>query len=486
MQIKYIKNISDIKSLADTVFINYYKNDSDYKYDTKEEKFVNIKIALKEDSSKISERSFIRLLKKSIMDTKKANIGKAVLDLKKLLEISEDCVDVANKDKFIQNITSYILIAGYKFDKYKTEKTNKLKEIYIVADFDKNIMDLLRSGEIYGESTNISRDLSNTPGNDMTPSILANFAENLFKKEIKDKDSKLKINILSEKECKKLGMNLFCAVSQGSSEESKLIVIEYMNGKKDEKPIVFVGKGITFDTGGLNVKTQKMEDMIMDMTGGGAVISAMRGIVDLKIKKNIIAIVPAVENALSGSSYRPGDIIKSMSGITVEIGNTDAEGRLILADAITFSEKYNPRIIIDVATLTGAAIISLGEKASGLVSFDKDLKQKVLDLSEENHEYMYPLPAWEEYRDDIKSNVADIININNKKASGGGSITAGMFIYEFVNKLNMDRRNIKIKDNISWAHIDIAPRMTSNYQDNLESGAVGEPVKTLIDIAIKL
>lgn len=533
MKIKYIKNTNNIKYNKNIININFYQNETEVLYDDKDKKFINVKIRNNNDSdkdnflvksddnydkdrpivknddnsntdnngiSKLSERDLMRILKKSIMESKKSGAKTVIFNYFNFIKLAKQHFTIiVNEDKFIQNITTYILIAAYKFEKYQTIKTNKLEEILIVGDIDQKTLNLLKLGEIYGESTNMARDLSNIPANDMTPEKLAKFTTNIFVNKIKNKQSnynKVKVKILKESECKALNMNLFCAVGQGSVEDSKLIVIEYMGGQKDERPIVFVGKGITFDTGGLNLKLRDMKEMIMDMTGGATVISAVQGIIESGIKKNVIAIVPALENALSGSSYRPGDIITSMSGITVEINNTDAEGRLVLADAITYSERYNPRIIVDIATLTGASMVALGEKASCVISFDKDLRESIINIAENNHEYMFALPAWEEYRGDIKSDVADISNINNKKAYGADAITGGMFIYEFVNKIENNKRNNfknkkpkdknlnnKKEENISWMHIDIAPRMMSNYQDNLEYGALGEPVKTLIDIA---
>jgi leucyl aminopeptidase len=230
------------------------------------------------------------------------------------------------------------------------------------------------------KAVNFARDLANTPGNDMTPAHLADETKSIFKN-----NKNVKVKIIEEVEAKRLGMNLFLAVGNGSQHASKLIVCEYFNTNKNERPTVLIGKGITFDTGGLNLKLgSSMNEMIMDMTGGAVCIATLKAVSDLKLKKNLIVIVPAVENAIGGESYRPGDIIKSMEGLTVEIDDTDAEGRLVLADSITYSKKYNPKYLFDVATLTGAALSALGEYATVTMTKDKALSEKIFELSQKS------------------------------------------------------------------------------------------------------
>ena len=295
----------------------------------------------------------------------------------------------------------------------------------------------------------------------MTPGLLAAEAVKMAK------NTKIKTSILNENEIKKLKMGGILGVSRGSSERSKLIILEYKNGD-NEKPIVLVGKGITFDSGGLNIKVENgLKDMHMDMSGGAAVICALVLAAKLKIKKNIVGIIPAVENMPSGASYRPGDILKMMSGITVEVVNTDAEGRIILADALTYAKKYNPRLVIDVATLTGSAMSALGQRASAIFSKDEKLISLFRELGEESGDYVWPLPLWDEYGEDIKGTFGDISNIG--KSNYGGAITAAMFLYQFAKKM-------------SWVHIDMAPRMTSIEDDFLAKGAAGAPVRLLIKI----
>lgn len=453
MNIKY-----ENKIYKNTTELNLYIKDKDKK---EKQNLINIKL-----ENEYSNRAFIKLIRFIIIEAKKID----ALNLSISWQQIKDIKIKNNKDYLYDDIwkakvlTENLILSDYVFDKYKSKKSNTIENIFIYDNISNLEREEMRIGEIIANSTNIARDLSNTPSNDMTPTILANKAKSIFK------NTKVKIKIIEEAEAKKLKMGLFLAVGQGSKEDSKFIICEYMNGNKNERPIVLIGKGITFDTGGLNLKLSAMEEMIMDMSGGATVLSALKAIVDLKIKKNIIAIVPAVENAISGYAYKPGDIITSMSGITVEIGNTDAEGRLVLADAISYSAKYNPRIIIDVATLTGACLVALGQHATGLMTNDNNLEKIIMKESEMTGELVWPLPLWDEYRSYLKSDNADINNIS--KGRYGGSITAGIFLKTFI-------ENIK---DVSWAHLDMAPRMTSVEGDNLNKGSTGEPTKLLIEV----
>lgn len=246
--------------------------------------------------------------------------------------------------------------------------------------------------------------------------------------------------------------------------------MEFWGSKnKKEAPLILIGKGITYDTGGLNVKPSgAMHDMHMDMSGGSSVMAAIVAASKLGIKKNIVALVPAAENAISSRSMRAGDIVTSMSGKTVEILHTDAEGRLVLADALTYSERYKPRAIVDVATLTGAALVALGQQASAVMTRDLNLEATLRALGEESGDLVWPLPLWDEYKSPLKSARADISNIATNFARWGGAIEGGMFLDSFAPK------------NTPWAHLDIAPRMDSITSDKLAKGSTGEPVRLLI------
>ena len=242
--------------------------------------------------------------------------------------------------------------------------------------------------------------------------------------------------------------------------------MEYTGGEPDEQPIVLVGKGVTFDTGGLNLKpSNAIYEMHMDMSGGAAVIHSIVLAARLKLKKNVVALIPAAENMVSGSSYHPGDVLKGMSGKTIEILNTDAEGRVILSDALTYAKRYKPRLVVDVATLTGAAMVALGQRASAIFTRDPELENRFRALGEATGDYVWPMPLWDEYEAEIKGTFGDWANLG--KNSYGGAITGAMFLYQFA------------KD-YPWVHIDMAPRMTSTDGDNLARGAAGEPVRLLL------
>jgi leucyl aminopeptidase len=276
----------------------------------------------------------------------------------------------------------------------------------------------------------------------------------------------IKVTILEKKEIKTLKMGGILGVSQGSVEEPRFIVMEYFGAAKTKSPIVLVGKGITFDTGGINLKpSDYISDMHMDMSGGAAVIHTLVLAAKLKIKKNLIGLIPAAENMPSGSSYRPGDILISMSGKTIEIGNTDAEGRVVLADALTYAERYKPELVIDVATLTGAAVVALGQRASAIFSREEKHLRALQTAGEAVGDYVWPLPLWEEFEEDIKGTFGDWSNTG--KTRWGGAITAAAFLSQFAK-------------NYSWLHIDIAPRMTTIDGEYLAKGAAGAPIQLLI------
>ncbi len=307
----------------------------------------------------INRRKFILLCRQIIQEAKKHRAKKIAVDFSDL-----DLKSVSKKTEEIAEIAAENFeMANYEFVKYKTppkEGFGFVEEIQIVVE-KKNIIAIekgIRKGQIIGQEVNACRNLGNTPGGDMTPKALADD----LRKAIQGTDIKMKI--LEEEEMKKLGMGGILGVSRGSIEKSKFIILKYLALKK-EKPIVFIGKGITFDTGGLNVKPENyMADMHLDMIGGAAVAHAMIAAAKLGVKKKIIGLIPAVENMPSGQSYRPGDILKTISGKTIEVANTDAEGRIILADAHGYAERYDPKLVINIATLTGAAGVALGERAS--------------------------------------------------------------------------------------------------------------------------
>ncbi len=359
-------------------------------------------------------------------------------------------------------------IANFEFIKYQTPPKggwNFVENVSISSGED--VSGALREGKVIGEEINKTRALSNTPGGDMTPELLAKAAITA------GKHSGFRVKVLQENEMKKLGMGGVLGVARGSAERPKFIIMEYLKGEK-EKPIVLVGKGVTFDSGGLNLKPSSgIYEMHMDMSGGAAVIHILAAAARLKLAKNIVGLIPAVENMPSGSSYHPGDLLKTMSGKTIEILNTDAEGRVILSDALSYAKRYDPNVVIDIATLTGAAMVAIGQRASVIFSTDEKIQKEMMESGELAGDYVWPLPLWEEYENDIKGTFGDVAN--ESKTRYGGAITAAAFLWQFIKSPSYSSGR-----DIPWVHIDMAPRMTSIEGDHLAKGAAGSPVALLL------
>jgi len=374
----------------------------------------------------------------------------------------------------VKTLAENLSLAAYEFVDYKSNETMKdvveLQEIVVCGDMNKSQKQAFNDGLVIAEAMNYARDVINTSGADMHPTNLAKSTQKALK------GTKATVKILNHLEIKKHKMGLLEAVGKGASDKPNLIVVEYWGAGKPKKgdkknaPIALIGKGITFDSGGLNVKPSGyMHDMHMDMGGGGSVIGAMRAIAKLGLKKNVIALIPAAENAISADSMRAGDIATAMDGTTVEIIHTDAEGRLVLADALTYAQQnYNPAVMLDMATLTGAAVVALGEHTSAIMTKNAKLQQQLIELGELTGDLTWPLPLWDEYKEHIKSDRADIANIDPTFSRTGGAIEGGTFLAHFVKKT-------------PWAHIDIAPRMSAVKNDNLAKGATGEPVRLLVE-----
>ena len=361
-------------------------------------------------------------------------------------------------------ISVNMLLALHQFTEYKSVPEDgwpEVKEIIIVGGDTQAIRRGFARGEIVGREVNACRRLANLPGGDVTPKTLADEARRAAK------EASIKVTILEEASMEKLGMGGVLGVGKGSTEKSKFIIMEYWGApNKKVSPIVLVGKGVTFDTGGINLKpSDSILGMNMDMSGGAAVIHAIAAAAKLHVKKNIIALVPAVENMPSGSSYRPGDILRSMSGKTIEVLNTDAEGRIILADALTYAKRYHPALVVDVATLTGAAVVALGERASAIFTRDIELESQFREWGEQSGDFVWPLPLWEEYDEEIKGAFGDVANVG--KTRWGGAITAAAFLAQFA-------------EGYPWVHIDMAPRMTAIEGEFLAKGAAGAPVRLLV------
>lgn len=319
----------------------------------------------------------------------------------------------------------------------------------------------LRQGAAIGAGMSLARDLGNLPGNICTPSYLAEQSTKLAR------EWKLAVQVLEEKDMQKMGMGALLAVARGSRQPPKLIVLKHNGGRAKERPIVLVGKGITFDTGGISLKPgAEMDEMKFDMCGAASVIGTLRAVAEMRLPLNIIGIIPAAENMPDGIASKPGDIVTTMSGQTVEILNTDAEGRLILCDALTYSERFSPETVIDVATLTGACIIALGHVCSGLFSNKDKLAREILDAGEESWDRAWSLPLWDDYQDQLKSNFADVANIGGRAA---GSVTAACFLSRFTKKFD-------------WAHLDIAG---TAWHSGKNKGATGRPIPLLTSFLLK-
>lgn len=412
---------------------------------------------------KITPRTFRTLVRTIVQTVKKNKLTKVIITIDR-----KDFPKTQKYDEewFWSTFAENALLADYEYNTYKSKQPKKVfTELLLVTTKNKAIEAGLKRGLIIGESANICRDIANTPGGDMTPKGLAERAKMALK------GTKAKVTVLDEPAIKKLKMGGLLGVGQGAKDKPKFIVIEYFGGKKGDAPVVFVGKGITFDTGGLQVKPgMSMYEMHMDMSGGASVIASIHAIATLGLKKNVIGLIPSAENAISGDSIRPGDVLHMMSGLTVDVLHTDAEGRLVLADALHYARKYNPKLIVDIATLTGAASVAVGSHAHVIMTKDRALEDQFRDLGEESGDYTFPLPLWDEYKQYTKGVHGDIANIPSGDSRAGGSINGGMFLSHFTKKMK-------------WVHIDMAPRMTSVASDKLAKGATGEPTRLLVKIA---
>ena len=373
-----------------------------------------------------------------------------------------------NKDKIVKFFSEFVFgfnLKSYTFNKYKTlnkEKINKKINFKIITSHNNNIENAYKYYNAIKEGVFLARDLVLEPPYILSPKV--------YTQEIK-KLSKLglKIKVYDEKELKKLGLNALLGVGQGSVNETYLVAIEWIGNKQSkQKPLAFVGKGVCFDTGGISLKPAKfMEEMKYDMAGSAVVVGLLKSLALRKAKVNAVGVVGLVENMPGANAQRPGDIVKSYSGKTIEVLNTDAEGRLVLADALSFTEKkYKPKFIIDLATLTGAIIISLGEEYAGLFSNNDELSKKIFKASENVNEKVWRLPLHKNYDKLMDSKIADVQNINY--AGGAGSITAAQFLQRFIT------------NKTPWAHLDIAGMAFSKKAANLNpGGATGFGVRLL-------
>ena len=356
--------------------------------------------------------------------------------------------------------------ALYRFDQLKSKPNNNRRELKRVilavpkrSDLDTGEL-AIRQGLAIANGMKLVRDLGNLPANICTPSYLADQAQELGSR------AGLQVTVLEKDDAEALGMGSFLAVARGSRQAPKFIVLEYKAGPAEAAPVVLVGKGITFDTGGISLKPgEKMDEMKYDMCGAATVLGTLQAAAELKLPLNIVGLIPTCENMPDGVAIKPGDIVKSLSGQTIEILNTDAEGRLILCDALTYAERYNPTAVIDIATLTGACVIALGNHASGLLANNDTLARELLNAGKATFDRAWQLPLWDEYQKQLDSNFADMANIGGRE---GGTITAACFLSRYAK-------------NYKWAHLDIAG---TAWKSGKEKGATGRPVPLLTQFLI--
>ena len=387
---------------------------------------------------------------------------------KKLMQTNMSSVSIS-LDNLITNgkneVTLEMILSSIENSRYvykfKTEKNQtKIKTVSILSKKEvssKNFSQILKTSLAISNGISLAKELGNTPPNICTPTFLASSI-----KKMKSKHKSLKVKVIDEPEMKRLGMGAFLSVSKGSKQPGKIVIIEHMP-IKSQNPIVIVGKGITFDTGGISLKpSPNMGEMKYDMSGAGSVIGVMKACAEMNLKKNVVGVITSAENMPGSQASRPGDVVQTMSGLKVEILNTDAEGRLVLCDAITYAKKYKPKYLIDIATLTGACLVGLGKYPSGLFTNNQTLANKIMASGDRTGDRVWQLPLYDDYFDELKTNFADIQNIGGRY---GGAITAAAFLAKFT-------------QDIKWAHLDIAG---TAWEVGPNKGSTGRPVDLLID-----
>ncbi len=384
--------------------------------------------------------------------------------LKKLKTVAMELLGGKKPASFSQALAEGIVLGSYQFITYKTQD----KELFeassaLVINADANAV---KKGSIIASSVCFARDVENHPGNVTTPTKLANLAKEIAI------EGGMKLKVFDREKFTKMGMGAFAGVALGTDEPPKFILLEYKGGKADEKPIALVGKGLTFDSGGISIKpSAAMDEMKFDMCGSGVVLGIMKAVAQLKPNVNIVAAIPSTENLSGAKAYKPGDILTAYNGKTIEVLNTDAEGRLILADALAYVSKHHkPQYMLDFATLTGAVVIALGHVATGIMGTDEKLVDKVKNSSKNTSEKVWEFPLWDEYCEQIKSEIADIKNVG--AARQAGSIAAGAFLKEFVG------------EDIPWVHFDIAGTAYNNKESSLtyKKGASGVIIRLVLDM----
>ena len=405
----------------------------------------------------LTATSFGKAVGKGIKALQAVNLAEAVLCLPTQLEQSE-AAHVA-----VQAAAQ----AVYRFDTCKSEPElppvsfDTLSLCSAEATNDSGIDAAIQQASAIVSGVQVAKDLANLPGNLCTPSYLAEQALAMG-----EQHDQLDVSVLDEDELEALGMGSFLSVSRGSRQPAKLIVLRYQGGAQDAQPVALVGKAVTFDAGGISIKpAAAMDEMKFDMCGGASVLGALSACVALQLPLNVVGVIPSSENLPDGEASKPGDIVTSMSGQTIEVLNTDAEGRLLLCDALTYTERFKPAAVIDIATLTGACVVALGHQATGLLTNDQSLAQAVLAAGESVHDRAWQLPLWDEYAEALKSNFADVANVGDRAA---GTITAASFLSRFTKAF-------------PWVHLDIAG---TAWHSGKQKGATGRPVPLLVQFLI--
>jgi leucyl aminopeptidase len=399
--------------------------------------------------------------------------GKAVKRARSLVRsvsllVTSDLADAMDEVDLTRCLADSAASSQYRFDRLRTEKEEiepgEVEEYTIFARRRKpakTLKEVARMSEIASEGVKIARDLANEPGNHMTPTRLAERAGEVAK------GAGLHCKVLDERDMEKLGMGALLGVARGSAEPPRFIILEHVPKEKKAHTVVVVGKGITFDSGGISLKSRdKMEDMKYDMAGGGAVVGILHVAGRLGLPVHLVGLLPAAENLPGGRAIKPGDVLTAMSGKTIEIISTDAEGRLILADALCYAARYNPRAVIDLATLTGACVVALGSVLAGLFGNDRDLQDRLFQAGERSRERLWRLPLYEQYHKLLKSEVADMKNVGGR---WGGAISAACFLSRFA-------------EGYPWAHIDIAgTAWNEKERGDLGKGATGFGVRLILE-----
>lgn len=404
------------------------------------------------DDAELTSKSYQQWLEKTLAALQQLQLKSASLLLEDI-QVKEQ-----SRNWMLQRLGQLKAESHYHYQKTlsKPKASSSLKTLTLITKSNKGLKESIEAGIAIGLGANTAKELGNLPGNICTPTYLANQAKALGRKH-----KALSVKIIDEKAMREMGMGSLLSVTAGSKEPAKLIVMEYRGGKKKDHPHVLVGKGITFDTGGISLKPgAKMDEMKYDMCGAASVLGTMTTVTELSLDVNIVGIIAAAENMPSGNATKPGDVVTSMSGKTIEVLNTDAEGRLVLCDALTFAERFKPKSVIDIATLTGACVVALGKHATGLYSNDDEFAKTLIATGEKAGDRAWQMPLWDDYQPQLNSNFADMANIGGPE---GGSITAACFLSRFA-------------ENFCWAHLDIAG---TAWNSGANKGATGRPVALL-------